>query len=120
MSKISKVYICSNCDNEHENDWEAEECCQPEIWTMYKCCACEDVHESSAEAEECCDDAEVRCPNCARDYAGSDINASAISVSGHCTVCNPLFPADKELEIKDLHYKNTGLHGSVALGASSV
>ena len=120
MSKISTVYICSSCDNEHENDWEAEECCQPEVWTMYKCCTCENTHESKTEAEECCDDFEVRCPNCARDYAESNINTSAITIAGHCTVCNPLFSVEKEIKIKDLHYAKTGLHGSVALGASSI
>ena len=120
MSEISTVYICSNCDNEHGTEWEAEECCQPEIWTMYKCCMCLKNHENKQLAEQCCDDSDIRCPNCTRDYSENDLNASAITVSGHCTVCNPLFSAQEEFEIKDLHHEKTGNHGSVSLGSSSI
>lgn len=56
MTKPFKVYVCSVCEEEHDDYYEAEECCQPEVWTMYKCDSCGQVHEDEEDCLACCAD----------------------------------------------------------------
>lgn len=46
------VYKCSNCDEVHNTETEAQECCSP-IWA-YRCENCKEVHEDEDAAAECC------------------------------------------------------------------
>lgn len=48
------VYMCSVCEREHDDYYEAEECCQPEVWTLYRCEICGETHEDESDAIECC------------------------------------------------------------------
>lgn len=47
-------YGCSRCDELYEREWDAEECCQPEVYAGYICSVCEKWHEKQEEAVACC------------------------------------------------------------------
>ncbi len=90
----------------------------PSVTELYGCLDCDGVHESEREAEQCCGVFEVRCTNCSRDYKSIDINAKAVQIAGHCTVCNPLFTLDDRFAIEDMHYLQTDRVGDLRLGQS--
>lgn len=108
---IKKLYQCSSCDDIHDHEFEAEECCQPEVYEVWQCSDCTKVHEEKARAESCCAVGRVKCPACARDYSPSEIAATAIEVAGHCQTCNPFFTPDQHHEIESQHELITGAHG---------
>lgn len=104
-----KRYQCSACDKVHDEEWAAEECCQPEVWTVWQCSVCSEIHDTEEEADDCCGDHGVeRCPCCARGYAPDTIGYDAIKVSGHCQTCNPLFSIEHKLLIQQMHFERTG------------
>ncbi len=118
MTGYKKLWQCGSCDEIHDFEYLAEDCCQPEINEVYGCMECGSHHNSKNEAIACCESAGERCPNCSRDYKCRDINSKAIQIAGHCTVCNPLFTLDHRLAIEDMHYLKTGRAGDVRLGES--
>lgn len=44
------VWICGNCEEEHETQTDAEDCCADLI-----CMECDKVHDTQEKAEVCCD-----------------------------------------------------------------
>ena len=118
MDNYKELWRCGECCEIHEDEDDARECCRPSVTELYGCLDCAGVHESEREAEQCCGVFEVRCTNCSRDYKSIDINAKAVQIAGHCTVCNPLFTLDDRLAIEDMHYLQTGRTGDVRLGKS--
>lgn len=119
MSEFKRLWQCGSCDGVHEYEYLAKECCKPDIHEVYGCIHCSNHHGEKSDAIKCCDVAgEERCPNCSRDYKGRDINAKAIQIAGHCTICNPLFTLDHRLAIEDMHRLQTGRVGDLRLGAS--
>ena len=118
MPKFKKLWRCDECLEIHDDEGGASECCKPSITELYECAGCEGMHDSEGEAVDCCAGTEVRCGNCSRDYGESNINALAIDVAGHCTVCNPLYTLDQRLIIEDIYYLKTGGHGDLRMGQS--
>jgi len=51
---VKKKYQCSCCETVHENTWDAEECCLPDVWEIWECQGCEKTYETNAEAVICC------------------------------------------------------------------
>lgn len=118
MPKFKELWRCGACHEIHDDEADARECCSPEIIELYGCVECGVVHDSEYEAESCCAGEESRCSNCSRDYGETDINAKAIQIAGHCTVCNPLFTLDQRFAIEDMHRLQTGRHGDLRIGKS--
>lgn len=104
---------CGQCGEIHDDEDEARECCMPAIHELYGCPICDANHEDEEDALKCCGDASVltRCPCCARDYAGSEINHFAVTVAGHCNTCNPFFTVDQQMIIEELHFQRSPWQG---------
>lgn len=118
--KIKELWKCGECEEIHSWEDEARDCCAPEIIELYGCVECDEVHDSENEAIDCCSQAAVQCPECLRDHASSTINATSVSVVGHCSFCNPLYSSEQVFRIEDVHFLNTGNKGCILRGLSSV
>lgn len=63
--KLKKIYICGACEKSHKFESEAEECCQPTVYSQYECPSCSESHETESEAFSCCAYFQPkRCPIC--------------------------------------------------------
>lgn len=63
--KLKKIYICGACGESHKFESEAEECCQPTVYSQYECPSCSESHETESEAFSCCASFQPkRCPIC--------------------------------------------------------
>ena len=109
MDSIKTLYECGNCNEVHDDEDGAQECCMPTVSEVYQCPACEEIHNSHDEASKCCNAGElIRCPCCSRDYGHTQINSRAVSVAGHCNICDPLFTIEQRFLIEDLHFQQAG------------
>lgn len=63
-NKPEKLYQCSQCDKLHDALHDAEDCCQPEVWTVYKCRGCGGIYETETAAADCCATSGEDCPAC--------------------------------------------------------
>ncbi|MBW2981943.1 hypothetical protein KY343_03630 [Candidatus Woesearchaeota archaeon] len=61
-------YRCVHCDQLHEDEEDAKECCPPEEVILWECGNCGEKYEDESEAKECCDNGEevdgFKCPKC--------------------------------------------------------
>ena len=96
------LWECGSCNEVHEDEDGARECCAPEVWECYGCPECEKVHDEEHKALSCCEEL-TRCPCCSRDYGSHHLNAFAVRVAGHCNTCNPFFSLDQQTAIEDQH-----------------
>lgn len=101
-----KAYQCGNCEKVHEYHFEAERCCQPEVWDCWICPVCDQAHQEEADAITCCEaqvepDNQVSCPYCLRLH-GEARHVYEVQVAGHCSVCNPTYTIDEKIQIADL------------------
>ena len=55
MNAIKK-YQCSRCDHLHDDEWDAEECCKPEVRGVWICEHCDVPYDTADAAELCCSD----------------------------------------------------------------
>lgn len=46
-------YKCSECGEVHDDHYEAEECCKPEVYDVYACPICKSNFDDIDEAMEC-------------------------------------------------------------------
>ncbi|WP_285275271.1 hypothetical protein [Halopseudomonas bauzanensis] len=116
---IKKLYQCSSCDDVHDFECDAEDCCQPEVYEVWQCVDCTTIHDEKAKADTCCSAGKVKCPACARDYSPSEIATIAIDVAGHCHTCNPIFTVEQHHEIESQHeLVNNALGFSLSRGDS--
>lgn len=46
--KILEMYACPECDQVHEDSYDASSCCEPEIDKVLVCAACFEHDEESA------------------------------------------------------------------------
>jgi hypothetical protein len=120
--KIKELWKCCGCDEIHEWEDEARDCCAPEINELYGCVVCDDVHDHEIEAINCCSigSEDVQCPECLRDHGNLTINATSVSTVGHCSFCNPLYSTDQIFKIEDAHFLSTGNRGCLLRGASNL
>jgi len=121
MATYTEVWKCCECEEIHDDEDGAEDCCKPRIEELYRCDLCDEVHEGEDEAAECCGDSAedgslINCPACRRDYRSNEIAAQAVEVSGHCQTCNPLFTIHQQHQIEDLHFDRTGVQCDLARG----
>lgn len=120
-AKTLELWRCEGCDEIHEWEDEARECCAPEITELYGCIECDKVHDDKAEAIDCCNAlTAVQCPSCLRDHGSQTINATAVRVTGHCSVCNPLYSTEQVFQVEDVHMTTTNQRGDLLRGASSI
>ncbi len=61
MVKPVEKWECGHCGELHDDEDEANECCQPTIAEKWECGECGEVYDSESEAEECCTEAFVEC-----------------------------------------------------------
>lgn len=107
-----KMYMCCLCEELHDRESRAEECCRPDVEEVYVCDVCADHHDTEKEADSCCSVGEMhdRCPACYREIHVLSLDRSAVAVAGHCQACNPHFSFDEQFAIEDLHYERVGQH----------
>ncbi len=77
---VEKRWVCGGCESDHSSEFDAEECCRPEVYTQYKCPGCEELHDKETEAESCCGAVGVhgqpmQCPICMRGAESFEIAA---------------------------------------------
>lgn len=106
--EIQSKWQCGECDELHDTEYEAEECCRLDVFEIWICPACGKDHDEKQAAIDCCPISAITCPSCLRDHSGNTLEQSAITVSGHCTTCNPLYTIEQQLAIEDLHWQVTG------------
>ncbi len=110
MTKAEKeiivMYECSRCNELHEYESSAEDCCRPEVWTAYLCPVCDSAHETRKEAENCLaghaeliGDMPEHCPACLRDADTAQLRVE-IAIAGHCSTCNPIYTPEENIAIK--------------------
>jgi len=54
MKKPLKKWACGVCDDVHDDERDAEDCCHPSPFEVWECPECEDTHDTEKEAELCC------------------------------------------------------------------
>jgi hypothetical protein len=47
-------YCCGRCNDLYEMEWDAEDCCRPEVYQGYCCSVCEGWYEKKKDAADCC------------------------------------------------------------------
>jgi hypothetical protein len=108
------LWKCGHCEEIHDDEDDAQDCCRPEVRELWGCPECEKVHGEESLAVSCCAEL-TRCPSCHREYGQGHINHHAITLSGHCNTCSPFFTPDQQIAIEDMHWQYTGI--SVRLNA---
>jgi hypothetical protein len=48
------MYRCDLCDEVHEHEFQAEDCCPPSVSEVWVCETCESTNWDLAEADACC------------------------------------------------------------------
>lgn len=114
-SRIKARWRCGECNDVHDDEDGARECCMPTIHEIYTCPVCNKDHDDEDIANECCGFDVTRCPCCARDYGTGHINHFAVSVAGHCNTCNPFFTVEQQMAIEDMHVQNSTIWNYVGL-----
>jgi len=51
---ITKKYRCCECDDLHDTEDSAYECCPPQVMPVWVCGKCNEEHESFLLASNCC------------------------------------------------------------------
>ena len=106
--EIKEPYRCGQCREIHDDEDGALECCQPAVITIYLCPICEEKHDEYESAAKCCGVDSIKCPSCYRDHSSVSLDYQAITISGHCCTCNPIFTVEQQFAIQDMHYQHTG------------
>lgn len=56
MAEVIWGYTCELCGSFSESEFEAEDCCRPEIRGAYQCSECGDTYFMLDSAVKCCPD----------------------------------------------------------------
>lgn len=101
---------CGACNELHDHEHEAEQCCAPDVSRCWVCPACDRAYSAKKDAEDCCPDKDIdiTCPSCIRNHARNTLSYHAVRIAGHCTDCNPMYTIDQQQAVQDLHYRATG------------
>lgn len=51
---LAAKWQCCECDEVHDYEEDALECCRPGIREIYECPVCADIHDCSGDALACC------------------------------------------------------------------
>lgn len=108
--EVVQKWECGACNELHDWEDDATQCCQPEVSECWVCPACDQAHSDKKAAEHCCPDAELAatCPSCLRNHDLDELGFHAVRIAGHCIDCNPMFTVEQQMAIQDLHYLGTG------------
>jgi hypothetical protein len=49
---VKKFFLCSNCNSEYEDDYDAINCC--DVSYIFRCGGCDKSHNFIENAEKCC------------------------------------------------------------------
>ena len=58
-NRVTKRWMCGSCNETHEQEWDAEDCCKPDVYEVYLCPVCNDDWGSEESALKCCPDKEA-------------------------------------------------------------
>lgn len=62
------VFVCSHCDTPHDDEYDARDCCRPDVYERYRCTVCRTVHREEGDAHSCCPSVAhgqpMQCPIC--------------------------------------------------------
>lgn len=47
-------WMCEGCDDIHDTEWDAQQCCPPEVTEIWRCPICSDIHYEEQGAILCC------------------------------------------------------------------
>ena len=107
MAEIKVMWECSCCNDLHDDEDDALDCCRPSANEVFLCPVCDEAHDSMKEAQECLvrhspiiGSAAESCPCCWRP-AETAQSMIEIAVAGHCGTCNPIFTVEQNLAILD-------------------
>lgn len=92
---VTTMYMCGECREIYEDEYNAEECCRPDVIETFMCISCSSTHTLYDDAHKCCS-VTVSCPNCARIHGDQTIEAVSIEVTNHCSKCNPFYSIDQQ------------------------
>lgn len=54
MKRIDTKWVCGECRELHDEEFEAIECCAPAVHEVYLCPDCQGDHYTEAAARRCC------------------------------------------------------------------
>jgi len=54
LTKLKPVWKCSQCDEIHDDEGDAYECCLPRVSDGYLCPVCGNFHYEHSDALDCC------------------------------------------------------------------
>lgn len=54
MAKISAAWKCGHCGDWHDDEYSAQECCEPRVIDGWRCDGCFDYHRTKQNASACC------------------------------------------------------------------
>jgi len=98
-------YECGSCNEQHDYEDEARDCCMPSVSEVYFCPVCDWEHSTMEAAEGCVashadlPDLPDSCPSCLRP-AESAMHRVEVAVAGHCSTCNPIYTPEENIAIK--------------------
>lgn len=73
------LYVCPSCDDEHEDEDDASECCPKHIEEIYRCSTCRKKHSDEDDATKCCPGnargQPMQCPICLKGADSFEIAA---------------------------------------------
>lgn len=51
--EVEEVFLCSQCEEAHDDYDDARNCCRPDVYDRYRCTSCRAVYLREEEAEKC-------------------------------------------------------------------
>ncbi len=78
--EVVRKWECGACNELHDHEFQAENCCAPEITELWVCPICDEGHDKKADAESCCQDTDacVTCPQFLRDHDIGSLSYEAV------------------------------------------
>lgn len=62
------VWVCSICDEAHDDEDNARDCCRPSVYERFRCATCRTVYRDEQDADDCHPSAggnqPMQCPIC--------------------------------------------------------
>lgn len=51
---IAPKWKCPDCGELHDDEYDARECCPPQVWAAFVCPICTEEHRDEIAAIDCC------------------------------------------------------------------
>lgn len=76
---VQEVFVCGSCNEAHDDEDSARECCPVRVLFRFRCNTCRAEHREEGEAKGCCSSIStlepMQCPVCLRDADSFEIAA---------------------------------------------